>query len=62
MYPATQSLEICHSLKKCGCKQLSAVDFQHDICNAVRVTCEDMRDVSWRPVRSDEEMLTGAPR
>lgn len=24
--------------------------------------CEDMRDVSWRPVRSDEEMLTGAPR
>lgn len=25
--------------------------------------CEvDMRDVSWRPVRSEEEMLTGAPR
>lgn len=26
-------------------------------------TCEvDMREVSCRPVRSDEEMLTGAPR
>lgn len=26
-------------------------------------TCEvDMRDVSWRPVRSEEEMFTGAPR
>lgn len=26
-------------------------------------TCDvDMRDVSWRPVRSDEEMFTGAPR
>lgn len=26
-------------------------------------TCDvDMRDVSWRPVRSEEEMFTGAPR
>lgn len=26
-------------------------------------TCEvDMREVSWRPVKSDEETLTGAPR
>ena len=36
---------------------------KHSLCLCACVTCEvDMRDVSWRPVRSEEEMLTGAPR
>lgn len=38
-------------------------DIQFLCCRCVCITCEvDMRDVSWRPVRSEEEMLTGAPR
>lgn len=43
------------------CSTVIYSSFVVDVC--VCVTCEvDMRDVSWRPVRSEEEMLTGAPR